>query len=140
MLGNDLFTARFEQTRNLWPGIVGFDKRAAGVAERTTPGLIAKQPDHRVGKIVGRIGGKEMTSRFKREPFRADAGRHDGLRHRERLENLDACTAARAQRHHIDGPLRDRRPHVVERSRDHDSRSRPKFTDPLARIASNDRE
>ena len=72
MLGNDLFAARLEQTRDLGPGIVGFDKRAAGLAERATPRRIAKQPDHRVGKVVGGIGGQEMASRFEGEPFRAD--------------------------------------------------------------------
>jgi len=140
MLGNDLFAARLEQTRDLGPGVVGFDKRAAGIAKNATPRGIAKQADHRVGKIVGGIGGQEMASRFEGEPFRADTGRHDGFAHRERLENLDARTAARAERHHIDGAFGDRRAHIVQRSCDDDSRTRREFADARARIAPDDRE
>jgi hypothetical protein len=140
MLGNDLFAARLEETRDLRPGIVGFDKRTAGIAERAAARRIAKQPDHRVGKIMGGIGGKEVASRFEGEPFRADTGRHDGLAHRERLENLDARTAAGAERHHVDGAFSNRRPHVVERTRDDDSRTRGELAHPRAGVASNDRE
>jgi hypothetical protein len=140
MLGNDLFAARLEETRDLRPGIIGFDQRAADIAERATPRRIANQPDDRVGKIVGGIGGKEVASRFQSEPFGADTGRHDGLAHRERLENLDARAAARAERHHIDGPFSNRRSNVVERSGDDDSRPRREFAHPRAGIASNDRE
>jgi hypothetical protein len=140
MLGSDLFAARLEQTRDLRPGIVGFDERAAGIAERATPRRIAEQPDHRLGKIVGGIGGKEMASRFQGEPFGADTGRHDGLAHRERLENLDARTAPRAERHHINGAFINRRSHIVKRSCDDDSRTRCEFAHPCAGIASDDRE
>jgi hypothetical protein len=124
MLGDDLFAARLEETRDLRPGIVGFDKCTAGIAKGATPRRIAKQPDDRVGKIVGGVGGKEMPSRLEGEPFGADTGRHHGLAHRKRLENLDARAAARAERHHIDGPFSNRRAHVVQRSRDDDSRTR----------------
>jgi len=81
MLGNDLFAARLEQTRDLRPGIVRFNQRTAGIAKRAPPSRIAKQPDHRVGEIVGGIGGEEMASRLECKPLGADSGRHDGLAH-----------------------------------------------------------
>jgi hypothetical protein len=73
MFGNDLFAVRLELAGDSGPGKIGFDKRAAGVAKRTAPRRVAQQPDHRVGKIVGGIGGQEMASRFERQTFRADA-------------------------------------------------------------------
>ena len=105
MLGNHLFTACFELAGDRRPGIVRVDERAARVAKRVTPRRIAKQPDHRVREIVGGIRGEEMASRFEREAFGADTGRHDGFAHRERFENLDARAAARAERHHVDRPF-----------------------------------
>src|SRR5690242_2483564 len=123
MLGNDLFAARLELARAFRPGIVRLDKRPAGVAERATARGIAEQPDYGVRKIVGGIGGEEVASRLEREPLGADTGRHDGLDHRERLENLDARATARAERYHVYGPFGNGRPHVVQRSRDDDARS-----------------
>ena len=140
MLGNDLFAARLELARDFRPGIVGVDKRTAGIAERPAPPGIAKQPDHCLREVVRGIGGEKVASRFECQPLGADRGRHDGLAHRERLENLDARAAPRAERHHVDGPFSDRRPHVVQRSCDDDSGKQREFAHPRAGIASDNRE
>jgi hypothetical protein len=140
MLGNDLFAVRLELARDLGPGIVGFDERAAGVAEQAAARRVAQQPDRRVGEFVRCVGGEEMASRFEREAFRADTGRHDGLRHRKRFENLDPRAAAGAERYHVDRPFADRRPHIVERPGDGDSRARGEVAHARARISADDRE
>ena len=140
MLGNDLFAVRFELTRDLGPGIVGFDERAAGVAEQAPPRRVAQQPDHGVGEFVCRVGGEEVAARLEREAFRADTGRDDGLGHREGFENLDPRAAAGAERHHVDRSFADRRPHVVERSGDRDSRPRREVAHARARVSADDGE
>ena len=109
MLGNDLFAVRFELARDRRPGVIGFDERAAGVAERAAPRRVAKQPDHRVREIVGGIGGQEMAARLERQAFGADGGRHHGLAHRQRFENLDPRAAAGAERHDVHRRFANRR-------------------------------
>jgi hypothetical protein len=140
MLGNDLFAVRLELAPDLGPGIVGFDERATRVAKQATPRWVSQQPDHRMGKFVCGVSGEEMAARFEREAFGADTGRHDRLRHRERFENLDPRTAAGAERYHVDGPFADRRPHIVERSGDGNSRARREVAHARARISADDGE
>jgi hypothetical protein len=62
MLGNYLFTVRFELARDRRPGIVRFDERAPRGSERLASRGIAEQSDDGVREIVWRIGGEEMAS------------------------------------------------------------------------------
>jgi hypothetical protein len=140
MLGNHLFTARFELARDRRPGIVRFDQCAPLVSKRLAPGRVAEQPDDGGRKVVWRVGGQEMVARFEREPFGADCRRDDRLAHRERLENLDARPAAGAQRHHVHGCLANRRAYIVNRARDDHAGLRGKLPHVRAGIAADDRE
>ena len=104
------------------PGIIRFDQRASGGSERLTACRITQQPDDGVREIMWGVGGQELAAGFEGEAFGANRRRHHSLAHGERFENLDARSAASAQRHHVDGPFGNRRTHVVERAGDRNAR------------------
>jgi len=140
MLGNHLFTARFELARDRRPGIVRFDERTPRGSKRLAPTWIAEQPDDRVREIVRRVGGQEMSSRLERESLRADRRRHDRLAHRQRFKNLDARPAAGAQRHDIDRAFCNRRPYVIDGAGHKNTGLSAELANARARIAADDRE
>ena len=140
MLRNNLLTAFFELARNRRPGVIRFDECAARVSKRLPPGRVAKQPDHRLREIVGGVCRQEVATRLEREAFRAHGGRHHRFAHGERFENLDACAAARSERHDVHARCADRWTHIVDGPCDLDAGSASEITNARARVAADDGE
>lgn len=138
MLGHHLFTPLLELVRHFRPRIVGLDERSALVTERAPPLRIPQQSHDSVRKGSRIVGGDEMPARFERQPFCAKRRGHDCFAHCEGFKNFEPRTAACSQRHHIDRPFANRRPHVVNGSRHDDARTRRHFPQTRSRVATDD--
>src|SRR5687768_11147627 len=113
MLGNHLFTALFEYTRDRRPRIAAFDEPAPGVSELMAALRIAEKRDDGAREVGGVVRADVMAARADPEPFGADGGRDHGSPHRQGLENLQPCAAAGSERHDVDRRFRNRRPDIV---------------------------
>jgi hypothetical protein len=140
MLGNNLFTTDLELTRDLPPGVVLVNQRAACPAERLSPRGVAEQPSHGMGEIVRGVGRQEVTAGLERQAFGPDGRRDDRLAHSKRFENLDARSAASAQRHDVHRSFGDRRTHVVDGARHEHARLCRELAHAGAWVAADDRE
>src|SRR6266545_4948434 len=138
MVGHRVLANGLELTRYLRPGVALLHQPAARRGELTSPLGIAEQGHHRVGEL-GRLFGLEIVlARGERKPLGAHLGSDHRFAHGQRLEDLEARTAADPKGHHVNLPLGQMRADILHGTRELDSGRRRSGLEPRARIAPRD--
>jgi len=129
-----------ESARDLRPRIVGLDEQAPRAPERAPLVRIAQKRDDRVRKRRRIVCRQKMVRWLQAEPLGADGRRHHRFAHGERLENLQARAAARAERHDVNCRFADPGADVLHCAGHDDPRPGRKIANTRTRVASHDRE
>ena len=124
--------------RDMWPGVAGLDELATHPPEPVASNRFLDERDHLARERLGIVSRDEMLPGRERQTFGAHAGRNNRLLHRQGFENLQPRPAAGSQRHHVDGRLRDVRPHILDGTGHQDSRSLGDRLDPRIRPPADD--
>lgn len=112
----------------------------AGASESDSPLRVPQEAHDRVGEIAGVVRGHEVATRLEPQSLGAHRRRYDRFGHGQRLEDLEARAAARAERNNVDAGLGDGRPDVIHRPGHTDTGPRGQLAKPCGRVAADDRD
>ena len=94
------------------------------LGERPSEIVILEQAHARRGELIRAVGDEQLLPVARVETFAAERGRDHRYTARERLENLDACSPSRAQRHDHGHRRREHGVELRHRTEDFDAGKR----------------